>query len=284
MEMLKKTKELLASLVDVTEAGSKIAKHKIEVANLDRKLGLAYKQIGERIYRMNKKESLEVVSDPEITAALKDVAKIRSRMGTIHQEVAGERDKAVAEWDKAAAVVKEEAGRASKAVKVEAGRASKAVKDEAGRASKAVRKEADRASKAVKKEAGRAAAMIKDETSRAKAALKKVSKKKAAPKKTAPAKKAAPKKKAAPVKKAAPKKAAPKRKAAPAKKAAPKKAAPKKAAPKKKAVSKKASLLVEVSAVSVVYDDDGEVFHLQAPDRLGTEVFVRYHLGLHDTL
>ena len=70
MEMLKKTKELLASLVDVTEAGSKIAKHKIEVANLDRKLGLAFKQIGERIYGMNKKETLEVVSDPEIASAL----------------------------------------------------------------------------------------------------------------------------------------------------------------------------------------------------------------------
>ena len=34
MEILKKTKDLLASLVDVTEAGSKIARFKIEVANV----------------------------------------------------------------------------------------------------------------------------------------------------------------------------------------------------------------------------------------------------------
>jgi hypothetical protein len=145
MEMLKKTKDLLASLVDVTEAGSKIARYKIEVANLDRKLGLAFKQIGERIYQMNKEDTLEVTSDPEITAALKDVAKLRTRMGTIHQEVGTARDKAVSEWDKASRVMKKEATRASKAVKDEATRARKAVKDEAGRASKAVKKEAGRA-------------------------------------------------------------------------------------------------------------------------------------------
>ena len=49
MEMLKKTKEILHGLADVTKAGSKIARFKIEVANLDRKVGLAYKQIGERM-------------------------------------------------------------------------------------------------------------------------------------------------------------------------------------------------------------------------------------------
>jgi hypothetical protein len=223
MEVLKKTKDLLATLADVTEAGSKLARYKIEVANLDRKLGLAFKQVGERFYQLNKEEALELAADPEIREALKEVVKIRSRMEVINKEVGVAKDKALSDWDRASKTVKEEAGKASKVVKREADKASKAVKREADKASKAVKREAGKASKAVKREAGKAATLIKDETNRAASAIKKVGKKKPASKKAAakkaPAKKAAAKK--APAKKAAAKKA-------PAKKAAAKKAPAKK--------------------------------------------------------
>ncbi len=186
MEILKKTKEILSTLVDVTEAGSKIARYKIEVANLDRKLGLAYKRVGERIYSLFSEDIFDVADDAEILDAFAEVRKIRDRMEVIHDEVGAARETASSEWD-----------RATKAVKVEAGRATKAVKKEAGRATEAVKKEAERATKAVKKEASRAATLIKDEKDRVAAALKKASgggKAKKAPAKKAPAKKAPAKK------------------------------------------------------------------------------------------
>jgi hypothetical protein len=175
MEILKKTKEILSTLVDVTEAGSKIARYKIEVANLDRKLGLAYKRVGERIYSLFGEDIFDVADDAEILDAFEEVRKIRDRMEVIHDEVGAARETASSEWD----------------------RAAKAVKEEAGRATKAVKKEAGRATKAVKKEAGRAATLIKDEKERATAALRKASgsdKAKKAPAKKAPAKKAPAKK------------------------------------------------------------------------------------------
>src|SRR5512139_3331812 len=53
MDVLAKTKELLASLADVTESGSKIARYRIEVANLDRKLGIALRRVGERAWQLH---------------------------------------------------------------------------------------------------------------------------------------------------------------------------------------------------------------------------------------
>ena len=109
MDILKKTKELLSTLVDVTEAGSKIARYKIEVANLDRKLGLAYKRVGERVYSLFGEDIFDVADDGEILDAFEEVRKIRERMEVIHDEVGAARETASSEWDHAARVVKEEA-------------------------------------------------------------------------------------------------------------------------------------------------------------------------------
>ncbi len=172
MEVWHKTKELITSLADVTEAGSKIARYKIEVANLERKMGLAMRKIGERTFLLLADGKTDVISDPAVRSALDEVKKLQSRMKTIHGEVEKAKGKAFSEWD----------------------RASKVVKDEAGRASKAVKREADRA-----------ATLIKDETTRATSALKKVgARKKKPPAKKAPAPKRALPKKKAPARKKAP--------------------------------------------------------------------------------
>jgi hypothetical protein len=140
MEILKKTKDLLAGLVDVTEAGSKIARYTIEVANLDRKLGLAFKQIGEKVYSTHKEGFVDLGEDRDFQKVLQEIARIRSRMEVIHKEVDARRKKVHAEWDRAAKMVKKEAGKASRAVKNEAGKASRAVKKEAERAASAIKK------------------------------------------------------------------------------------------------------------------------------------------------
>ena len=46
MDVLARTKELFGSLVDVTESGLMIARYKIEVANIDRKLGVLMRRVG----------------------------------------------------------------------------------------------------------------------------------------------------------------------------------------------------------------------------------------------
>ncbi len=150
MEILKRTKEMLASLADVTQAGSKIARYKIEVANLDRKLGLAFKQIGERIYQLSKEQELDLLEDPEIREAFENMAVIRARMEEIHKEVKANKGKAASEWDRATKSVREETSKAGKAVKREAEKAAQLLKEESDRAKAAFRK-TGKASKEEKK-------------------------------------------------------------------------------------------------------------------------------------
>ena len=76
MDVLARTKELLGSLADVTESGSKIARYKIEVANLDRKLGLALRRVGERAWQLHTEGRTDIGDDSEVQAAFEEVRKL----------------------------------------------------------------------------------------------------------------------------------------------------------------------------------------------------------------
>ncbi len=128
MDVLARTKELLGSLADVTESGSIIARHKIEVANLDRKLGMLMRKVGERAWQIDTEGRTDVLGDADVQAAFDEVRRLRARMEVIRQDVERNRSRAVDEARKAARIVKTGAGRASAVVREEGGRAVAAVK------------------------------------------------------------------------------------------------------------------------------------------------------------
>lgn len=143
MDVLARTKELLGTLADVTESGSMIARYKIEVANLDRKLGVLMRRVGERAWHIQTQGRSDVLGDPDVLAAFEEVRKLRARMEVIRQDVERNRSRAVDEARKAARMVKTEAGRASAALRAEGERAVTAVK-KAVAAKAAPRKKADK--------------------------------------------------------------------------------------------------------------------------------------------
>lgn len=151
MDVLAKTKELLGSLADVTESGSLIARYKIEVANLDRKLGVQLRKVGERAWQLQTEGRTDVLGDAEVQSSFEEVRRLRARMEVIRQDVERNRARAVDEVRRAARIVKTEAGRAAATVRQEAGRAATTVRKEAGRAAETVRVESGRAVAAVKK-------------------------------------------------------------------------------------------------------------------------------------
>lgn len=128
MDVLVRTKELLGSLADVTESGSKIARYKIEVANLDRKLGLTLRRVGERAWQLQTEGRTDVFGDPEVQAAFDEVRRLRARIEVIRQDVERSRSHAVDEARKAARLIKDGAERAGAAIREEGGRAAAAVK------------------------------------------------------------------------------------------------------------------------------------------------------------
>ena len=128
MDVLVRTKELLGSLADVTESGSKIARYKIEVANLDRKLGLTLRRVGERAWQLQTEGRADVFTDAEVLAAFDEVRRLRARIEVIRQDVERSRSHAVDEAGKAARLIKNGAERAGAAIREEGGRAAAAVK------------------------------------------------------------------------------------------------------------------------------------------------------------
>jgi hypothetical protein len=128
MDVLARTKELLGSLADVTESGSKVARYKIEVANLDRKLGLTLRRVGERAWQLQAEGRTDVLGDAEVRAAFDEVRRLRARMEVIQQDLQRNRAHAADEARKAARIVKDGAQRAGAAIRVEGGRAAEAVK------------------------------------------------------------------------------------------------------------------------------------------------------------
>lgn len=128
MDVLARTKELLGSLADVTESGSIIARHKIEVANLDRKLGMLLRRVGERAWQIDTEGRTDVLGDADVQAAFDEVRRLRARMEVIRQDVERNRSRAADEARKAARIVKTGAGRATAAVREEGERAVAAVK------------------------------------------------------------------------------------------------------------------------------------------------------------
>ncbi|HEY5999206.1 MAG TPA: hypothetical protein VI078_07880 [bacterium] len=117
MDVLARTKELLGSIGDVAESGSKITRYKIEVANLDRKLGLALRRVGERAWRLHTEGRSDVHGDPDVASAYEEVRRLQARMEVIRQDIERQRAKAAQEAGRAARMVKEEAGRAAAAVR-----------------------------------------------------------------------------------------------------------------------------------------------------------------------
>ncbi len=132
MEVLAKTKELLSSLADVTESGSKIARYKIEVANLDRKLGIALRQVGERAWQLHTEGRCDVHGDADVRAAYDEVRRLRARMEVIRQDVERNRTRAAGEIGKAARLVQQETERAATLLRDEGLRAAEAVKKAVG--------------------------------------------------------------------------------------------------------------------------------------------------------
>ena len=128
MDVLARTKELLGSLADVTESGSMIARYKIEVANIDRKLGVLLRRVGERAWQLQTESRTDVLGDAEVQAAFDEVRRLRARMEVIRQDVERNRSRAVDEARKAAKILKAGAGRASAAIREEGERAVAAVK------------------------------------------------------------------------------------------------------------------------------------------------------------
>lgn len=132
MDVLARTKELLGSLVDVTESGSRIARFKIEVANLDRKLGLALRKVGERAWQMQGEGRTDVLADAAVQTAFEEVRRLRARMEVIRLEVERNRGRAAEGAGTAARIVREEAGRAASTLRTEGTRAASAVKKAVG--------------------------------------------------------------------------------------------------------------------------------------------------------
>ena len=128
MDVLARTKELLSSLADVTESGSKVARYKIEVANLDRKLGLTMRRVGERAWQLQTQGRTEVLGDADVQKAFEEVRQIRARMEVIRQDVERNRSRAADEARRAARIVQAGAGRATAAIRQEGGRAVSAVR------------------------------------------------------------------------------------------------------------------------------------------------------------
>jgi pyridoxal biosynthesis lyase PdxS len=117
MDVLAKTKELLASLADVTESGSKIARYKIEVANLERKLGLALRRIGERSWQLHTEGRADVHGDADVRGCYDEVRRLRARIEVIRQDIERNRARATQEAGRAARVLREEGARAAAAVR-----------------------------------------------------------------------------------------------------------------------------------------------------------------------
>jgi hypothetical protein len=117
MDVLARTKELLGSLADVTESGSMIARYKIEVANIDRKLGVLLRRVGERAWQLQTESRTDVLGDVDVQAAFDEVRRLRARMEVIRQDVERNRSRAADESRKAAKILKTEAERAVAAVR-----------------------------------------------------------------------------------------------------------------------------------------------------------------------
>jgi len=128
MDVLARTKELLGSLADVTESGSMIARYKIEVANIDRKLGVLMRRVGERAWQLQTESRTGVLRDPEVVAAFEEIRRLRARMEVIRQDVERTRARAADEARKAAKIIKSGAVRASAAIREEGERAVASVK------------------------------------------------------------------------------------------------------------------------------------------------------------
>lgn len=128
MDVLARTKELLGSLADVTESGSMIARYKIEVANIDRKLGVLMRHVGERAWQLQTESRTDVLGDPEVQAAFDEVRRLRARTEVVRQDVERNRSRAIDEARKAAKILKAGAGLASTAIRGEGARAMAAVK------------------------------------------------------------------------------------------------------------------------------------------------------------
>jgi hypothetical protein len=132
MDVLAKTKELLGSLADVTESGSMIARYKIEVANIDRKVGVLLRRVGERAWQLHSESRTDVLGDADVQAAFDEVRRLRARMEVIRQDVERNRSRAVDEARKAAKMIKAGAGRASATIREEGERAVAAVRKAVG--------------------------------------------------------------------------------------------------------------------------------------------------------
>lgn len=128
MDVLARTKDLLKSLADVTESGSKIARYKIEVANLDRKLGLTMRRVGERAWQLQTEGRTDVLGDAEVQTVFEEVRRLRARIEVIRQDVERNRLQAAGEARKAARIVRDGAGHAGAVIRQESGRAAAAVK------------------------------------------------------------------------------------------------------------------------------------------------------------
>lgn len=128
MDVLARTKELLGSLAEVTESGSVIARYKIEVANIDRKIGVLLRRVGERAWQIQSGSRTGVLDDADVVAAFDEVRRLRARMEVIRQDVERNRSRAGDEARRAAKILKAEAGRASAAIRKEKDRAVAAVK------------------------------------------------------------------------------------------------------------------------------------------------------------
>ncbi|MHB8835712.1 MAG: hypothetical protein ACYC9Y_08380 [Candidatus Methylomirabilia bacterium] len=128
MDVLARTKELLGSLADVTESGSLITRYKIEVANIDRKLGVLMRRVGERAWQLQTESRTDVLGDPDVQAAFDEVRRLRARMEVIRQDVVRNRSRAVDEARRAAKIIKAGAGSVSAAIRHEGERAVAAAK------------------------------------------------------------------------------------------------------------------------------------------------------------
>lgn len=128
MDVLARTKELLGSLADVTESGSMIARYKIEVANLDRKLGVLLRRVGEKAWQFEIEGRSDVLGDADVQAAFDEVRRLRARMEVIRQDVERNRARAADETRKVARLLKGEAGRAATAIRDEGERVVAAVR------------------------------------------------------------------------------------------------------------------------------------------------------------
>jgi len=132
MDLLVKTRELLDSLAGATESGSKIARFRIETANLDRKVGLAFRRLGERVFRLETEGRVEMLADADVQSAIEEIRRIRARLEVIRQEAERHRSRARGQFDKAARLVQREAERTAKTIRVETERAADAVKKAVG--------------------------------------------------------------------------------------------------------------------------------------------------------